>query len=129
MKYQQIDLKNRVIGELKLLIVRKYFLPVVHRKLALLVSFCVRKIKTNIKLYRTSGGKSTFRTQNDTDSANFRYRENKKYRSYHVRKYAFPHLMRNILYFSGLRFKKKKNLHKWNIKSKNFGISVIRKFI
>ena len=42
----------------------------------------VRKIKTNLKFYRTSAGKSTFRTQNDNDSANFRYTANKKYHSY-----------------------------------------------
>ena len=30
-------------------------------------------------------GKSTFRTQNDTDWANFRYTKNEKYHSYHVR--------------------------------------------
>ena len=32
--------------------------------------------------YRTSAGKSSFRTQNDTDSANFRYTANKTFRSY-----------------------------------------------
>ena len=31
----------------------------------------VRKMKTNLKFYRTSVGKSTFRMQNDTDSAFF----------------------------------------------------------
>ena len=41
--------------------------------------------------------------QNDTNSANIRYTANKKYRSYQVRtrscvKYAFPHLIRNILF-------------------------------
>ena len=35
------------------------------------VVLCVEKFKV--------GGKSTFRTQNDTDSANFRYTANKKY--------------------------------------------------
>ena len=44
----------------------------------------VRKIKATLKFYRTSAGKSIFRTQNDTDSANFRYTANKKYRSYHL---------------------------------------------
>ena len=44
----------------------------------------VRKIKTNLKFYRTSAGKSTFRTQNDTNSNTFRYAANKKYRSYRV---------------------------------------------
>ena len=33
----------------------------------------MQKIKTNLKFYRTNTGKSTFRTQNDSDSANFRY--------------------------------------------------------
>ena len=32
----------------------------------------VRKIKTNLKFPRTSAGKSTFRTQKDTENANFR---------------------------------------------------------
>ena len=40
------------------------------------------KIETNLKFYRTSSGKSSFRTQNDTDKANFPYTANKKYRSY-----------------------------------------------
>ena len=82
----------------------------------------VRKFKRNLKFYRTSAAKSTFRTQNGTDSANFRYTENKKYRSYHVRnvfnrasesllasalKYAFPHLIRNILLLLGMRDEQK----------------------
>ena len=46
-----------------LCIIRKVFLSAVHGKLTLSVSFCVRKIKTNSKFYRTSAGKSTFRTQ------------------------------------------------------------------
>ena len=57
---------------------------------------------------RTIVGKSTFRTNNNTDSANFRYTANKKYRLYYERnasesrlalalKYAFPHLIQNIL--------------------------------
>ena len=32
----------------------------------------VRKIKTNLKFYRASAGKSTSREQNDTEKANFR---------------------------------------------------------
>ena len=39
----------------------------------------------HLKFYHTSAGKSTFRTQNDTDKATFRYTANKKYLSYHVR--------------------------------------------
>ena len=86
----------------------------------------VRKIKTKLKCYRTSAEKSTyrtsaekstFRTQNETDLASYRLSSNKKNRSYHVRnvlnradesrqgprfalalKYAFPHLIRNILF-------------------------------
>ena len=66
----------------------------------------VLKIKTNFKFFRTSAGKSTFRMQNDTDSANLRYTANKKYRSCHERKayfnarasFAFPHLIQNILF-------------------------------
>ena len=79
------------------------FLSAIQRKLALSVSFCVRKvdflifflilsvrkIKTNITFSRTSPGKSTFRTQNDTNSANFWYTANKKYPSYHVRNILF----------------------------------------
>ena len=49
----------------------------------------VLKIKTNLKFYRISTGKLTFRMQKDIDSANFRYTVNKKYRSYHVRKGVF----------------------------------------
>ena len=75
-------------------------LPTVQPKLALSVSFfvrkvnfpalvgkilSVRKIETNLKCYRTIAGNSTFRMQNDTDSTNFRYKANKKYRLYHVR--------------------------------------------
>ena len=48
---------------------------------------------------RTSAGKSTFCTLNDTDSANFRYTANKKYRSYQV------HLLRNILLLNNMHFK------------------------
>ena len=39
----------------------------------------LRKIKTNLKFYRTSAGKSTFRPQNDTDKAKFRCSAGKKY--------------------------------------------------
>ena len=49
---------------------------------------CVRKIKSNLKFYRTSAGKSTFRTQNDTDKANFGYTTNKEYCSYYVRNHV-----------------------------------------
>ena len=45
----------------------------------------MRKIIINLKLYHTSAGKSTFRTQNDTDLANYRYTSNKKNLWYHVR--------------------------------------------
>ena len=38
----------------------------------------MRKIKTNLIFYRASAGKSTFWTQNDTNSAKYRYTENKK---------------------------------------------------
>ena len=38
----------------------------------------VGKIKTNLKFYRTGAGKSTFRTQNDTELSNFRYTAKKK---------------------------------------------------
>ena len=56
------------------------------------MSFCVWKVYfPHLKFYRTSSGKSTFRAQNDTDSANFRYRANKKY-------HWFPHLIQNILF-------------------------------
>ena len=52
------------------------------------VKCCVQIIWINLKFYHTSAGK-TFRTQNDTDSANFWYTANKKYRSYHVRNVYF----------------------------------------
>ena len=41
------------------------------------------------KFYRTSADSSTFRTQNDTDSANYRYTANKKNRSHHVRNVCY----------------------------------------
>ena len=43
------------------------------------------QLSAYFKFYRNSVGKLTFRAQNNTDSANFRYTANKKYRSYHVR--------------------------------------------
>ena len=75
-------------------------------------------LRAESRFSRTSARKSTVRTQNDTDSANFRYTANKKYRSYHVRnvfnrvsesrlalalKYAFPHLERNILLLNSFK--------------------------
>ena len=39
----------------------------------------MRKIESNLKFYRTSTGKSTFRTQNYTVKANFRCTAHKKY--------------------------------------------------
>ena len=62
------------------------FLFDVHQKLALSVSFCVGKVDflALVRQNFTFAAKYTFRTQNDTDSANFRYTANKKYRSYHV---------------------------------------------
>ena len=70
-------------------------------------------MRTNLKFYGTGAGKSSFRMINDTVSANFQYTANKKYRSFHVRnvfpggselrlalalKYAFPHLIWNVLF-------------------------------
>ena len=48
--------------------------------LAKSVSFCVRKVdfSAHIKFYRTSAGKSTFRTKNDTEKAKFRSTAYKK---------------------------------------------------
>ena len=45
----------------------------------------------HLKFHRTSPGKSTFRTQNDTDSANFRYTANEKYhyRTWYERYFLF----------------------------------------
>ena len=86
----------------------KDFLSPVHWKLAFSVSFCVRKADFSALVRE----KSTLRTQNDTDSANFRCTAIKKYHSYHVwnvfnrvseprlalaLKYAFPHLVQIIL--------------------------------
>ena len=55
------------------------FLSNVHRKLTFLVSFCVRRVD-----FSPLAGKSIYRTQNDTDSANYRYTANKKNRLYHA---------------------------------------------
>ena len=43
------------------------------------MSFCVRNVdfSAHLKLYRTSAAKWTFRTQNDTNKANFRYTADK----------------------------------------------------
>ena len=66
----------------------RYFLIAEYRNLAESESFCVWKVDFlhHLKFYRTSAGKSTFRMQNDTNSDNFQYSANKKYRSYQVRK-------------------------------------------
>ena len=84
-------------------------LSAVHRKLVESVSL----LRAKSWFFSTSAGKSTFSTQNDADSANFRYTADKRNRSYHVRryeesrplsrlalalKYALPHLIRNILF-------------------------------
>ena len=45
-------------------------------------------------MYRTSAETSSFRTQDDTEKANFRYTANKKY--------AFSHFIRNILFCKNL---------------------------
>ena len=43
------------------------------------------KFSAHLKFYGISAGKSSYRSQNDTDSTNFRYTANKQNRSYHVR--------------------------------------------
>ena len=78
-----------------------YLLSAVHRKLAMPVSFCmrkvdfpalcgkisrVRKIGTNLLFSCNSAKKSTFRTQNDTDLSKLRYTANNRNRSYYVQK-------------------------------------------
>ena len=58
----------------------RYFLFAVYRKLAKSMSFCVRKVdfSAHLNFYRTIEGKPTFRTQNDTDEANFQCTADKK---------------------------------------------------
>ena len=52
----------------------RFFLFAICRNLALLVSFCVRKVdfSAHLKFYCTSVEKSTLRTQNDINKAKFR---------------------------------------------------------
>ena len=94
----------------------------VHRKLPLSVSFRVRKvdfptlvreIKTNLKFYHTSAGKSSFCTQNNTNKVSFGMQrtinivritceKNTLFRIWYVL-YYFPSLVKIVLSQSVLR--------------------------
>ena len=77
----------------------------------------MRKIKTNLKFYRTSAVKSAFRKQNNTDLANFRYTANKKYRSCLKIRFSALDKKCTILHLSirSLYFPHRKMFAKWHI--------------
>ena len=58
----------------------------------------MQRIKTNLKFYCTSVKKSTFFTQNDTDSANFWCTADKKYFILSYRKFYFAEINIGKLY-------------------------------
>ena len=78
--FRQFCYKSQLNLSIKTLLMKK----AVHRNLVLSVSFCMRKVDFPHLRAMNSAEKTTFRTQNDTDSTNFRYTANKKYSSYYV---------------------------------------------